>query len=94
MFPQIKKDKKRMYTGNTVDFFPPPLVSLLRKKKCLPANEILARTKVSRKMIDRYRKYLIATTMILDGDYPGLSEYLTFLKPEDKKESAERGERI
>ncbi|MBP7348788.1 MAG: hypothetical protein KA965_08915, partial [Butyrivibrio sp.] len=59
----------------------------------LPVNEILVRAKVSRKMIDRHRKYLIATAMILDGDYPGLSEYLTFLKPEDKKDSAERRER-
>ena len=92
--PRSKKTRKECTQVIQSIFFPPPLVSLLRKKKCLPANEILARTKVSRKMIDRYRKYLIATTMILDGDYPGLSEYLTFLKPEDKKESAERGERI
>ena len=92
-FPRAQKTRKECAQVMQAIFLPPPLVALLRKQKCLPANEILIRAKVSRKMIDRHRKYLIATAMILDGDYPGLSEYLTFLKPEDKKDSAERRER-
>lgn len=92
--PRTKKTRKECAQIMQAIFLPPPLVALLRKQKCLPVNEILVRAKVSRKRIDRYRKYLIATAMILDGDYPGLSEYLTFLKSEEKKDSAERRERI
>ncbi len=61
-------------------FLPPPLVELIRKTKLFPAKEVMQRQKVSRKFIDKYRKYLITSTLILDGDYPGLSEYVSFLK--------------
>lgn len=68
-------------------FLPPPLTTAIRKQKCLPVKEILKRVRISGKMIDRHRKYLIATAVILDGDYPGLSEYVAFLKPEEKKQN-------
>ena len=61
-------------------FLPPPLVALLRKTGLFPAKEVMARQDVSRKFIDKYRKYLIASTLILDGDYPVLSEYVKYLR--------------
>ncbi|MCR5161877.1 MAG: sigma-70 family RNA polymerase sigma factor [Lachnospiraceae bacterium] len=61
-------------------FLPPPLVALLRRKKQLPVKEMLERCKVSRKLVDRHRKYLIAASLILDGDYPGIAEYLKFVR--------------
>ncbi|MBR2765579.1 MAG: hypothetical protein IKE03_06325 [Blautia sp.] len=67
---------------------PPPLTALLRVKHVLPVKEMLGRYRVSRKVVDRYRKYLITAALILDGDYPGLSEYLGYIKSEI---SAERG---
>ena len=65
---------------------PPPLTVLLRAKHVLPVKEMLGRIRVSRKVVDRYRKYLIASALILDGDYPGLSEYLGYIKSEIDEE--------
>ena len=61
---------------------PPPLTSSMRKTKSLPLREMLSRTKISRKIADRYRKYLITSALILDGDYPSLADYLTYVKEE------------
>ncbi|MBQ1311317.1 MAG: RNA polymerase subunit sigma [Blautia sp.] len=61
---------------------PPPLISKLRKNRSLPIREMLSRFKSSRKLIDRYRKYLITSALILDGDYPGLEEYLGYIRAE------------
>lgn len=46
----------------------------------LPVREISAASGISRKTIDRYRKYLIMAVLILDGDYPHLSGYLAFVR--------------
>jgi N-acetylmuramoyl-L-alanine amidase len=37
---------------------------------------------VSKKFLDRCRKYIIMAILILDGDYPQLSEYLKFIRKE------------
>lgn len=55
---------------------PPPLIPLLRERKLLPIRELGQRIRVSRKLIDRHRRYLIAASLILSGDYPGLAEYM------------------
>ena len=63
-------------------FLPPPLVKALRKTKLFPAKDVMERDKgITRKFIDKYRKYLVTSTLILDGDYPLLTEYVRFLKP-------------
>ena len=59
---------------------PPPLVDKLRNTKILPVKELLSRSHITRKIIDRYRKYLITSALILDGDYPGLADYLDYIK--------------
>ncbi|MCR4922755.1 MAG: hypothetical protein K5931_01970 [Lachnospiraceae bacterium] len=61
-------------------FLPPPLVELLKKKKKLPIRDIIKRTDVSKKIIDRHRKYLMAVALILDGDYPNIREYVKDLE--------------
>ena len=35
---------------------------------------------VSRKTLDRYRKYIIMAALILSDDYPQLAGYLKFVK--------------
>ena len=78
-----KAEKTRRSCADLVRAFfapPPPLVENLRRSGVLPARELLSRSRVSRKIIDRYRKYLIASALILDGDYPGLADYLSYIK--------------
>lgn len=59
---------------------PPLLVSLLRQNRKLPMAELCKLTGVSRKTLDRYRKYIIMAALILSDDYPQLAGYLKFVK--------------
>ncbi len=59
---------------------PPLLVNLLRQNKKLPAARLQDISGVSRKTLDRYRKYIIMASLILSDDYPQLAEYLKFVK--------------
>jgi len=52
------------------------LMSLLRTKKMLPIKELLDQLDVSRKTLERNRKYLIAIALIYSGTYPYLRDYL------------------
>lgn len=59
---------------------PPLLVSLLRENKKLPSAELYRLSGVSRKTLDRYRKYIIMAALVLSDDYPQIAEYLKFVK--------------
>lgn len=59
---------------------PPLLVELLRQNHKLPMAELQRLSKVSRKTLDRYRKYIIMAALILSDDYPQLADYLKFVK--------------
>ena len=54
----------------------PELLAHLTKKKSLPLKELEKRVKVSRKTLERQRKYIIALTLVLIGDFCHLQEYL------------------
>jgi len=56
------------------------LFDALEKNKKLPVKALAASSGVSRKTLDRYRKYIIMAVLILDGDYPQLAEYLKYVK--------------
>lgn len=60
----------------------PELVRELEWSRKLPVQAIVKGSGVSRKLIDRYRKYLIMAVVILCGDYPHLAEYLKFVRRE------------
>ena len=56
------------------------LYSLLEKKRKLPIRALSNASGVSRKTLDRYRKYIIMAALVLCGDYPYLAEYLRFVR--------------
>ena len=56
----------------------------LEQKRKLPIREIAASSGVSRKTLDRYRKYIIMAALILRGDYPRIAEYLNFVWKEEQ----------
>lgn len=60
----------------------PQILEKLRRKRKLPVSELCRESGISRKTIDRYRKYIIMAILILDDDYPGLAGYLSFIKKE------------
>ena len=77
--PKSVKTRESCRTVIGSVFLPPPLIKLIKDTGKLPIKEIIARVPVSSKIIDRHRKYLIAVSVILDGDYPLISEYVKFL---------------
>jgi RNA polymerase sigma factor len=46
--------------------------------------ELVSATGISRKILDRHRRYIIAAVEILSGDYPLLAEYMQFIKDYNK----------
>ncbi|WP_227395911.1 RNA polymerase sigma-I factor [Jeotgalibacillus aurantiacus] len=48
----------------------------LKEKKRLPIKKIEKEIDLSRKTIERNRKYIIAVVVLLDGDFPYLQEYV------------------
>ncbi len=66
------------------------LMSSVLSKKMLPIKELLEKTEVSRKTLERHRKYLIAIALIHIGPYPYLKDYLHI--PEEDVEGSEKSE--
>jgi RNA polymerase sigma factor len=52
------------------------LIEILMEKKMLPIKELMEQAGVSRKTLERNRKYLIAIALIFNGPYPHLQNYL------------------
>ena len=77
-----RQDKTRRECARAIRFMltDSALLSSLEKSRKLPIKALAAASGVSRKTLDRYRKYIIMSVLILDGDYPQLTEYLKFVK--------------
>ena len=60
----------------------PELVECIKIKKYLPVAEIEKNLKISRKKIERLRKYIIAVVIIITGDYQYIKEYLKDYMPD------------
>lgn len=63
----------------------PILLSQMKETKQLPIKQLEKFTKIPRKILDRHRKYIIAAAEIMSGDYPGLAEYMRFIRKEMAK---------
>ncbi|MCR5421639.1 MAG: sigma-70 family RNA polymerase sigma factor [Lachnospiraceae bacterium] len=46
----------------------------------LPIKEIVKEIKISKKLLDRYRRYIIMAVIVLNGEYPLLADYLEYIK--------------
>jgi RNA polymerase sigma factor len=61
----------------------PELMTILRTKRMLPIKEMLAICGVSRKTLERNRKFIIAVALIFHGNYPYLRDYLQIVDQAD-----------
>lgn len=52
------------------------LMRIMLLKRILPIKELLAQVEVSRKTLERNRKFIIAVALIYNGPYPYLRDYL------------------
>lgn len=78
--PQQDKTRKECAVAIRFMLTDSALFAALEKTRKLPIKALAAASGISRKTLDRYRKYIIMAVLILDGDYPQLAEYLKFVK--------------
>lgn len=55
----------------------------IMKTKKLPIKEIMSKLDLSKKLLDKWRKYILALLIVLYGDYPYIKSYLN-IKAGDK----------
>ena len=56
------------------------LIRKMQDSKTLPIKEIEKSLKVPRKILERHRRFIIASTEILNGEYPLLGEYMSYVR--------------
>ncbi len=78
--PQQDKTRKECALSIRAVLTDSALFTSLEKSHKLPVKALAAVSGVSRKTLDRYRKYIIMAVLILGNDYPQLAEYLRFVK--------------
>ena len=78
--PKQEKTRRECAAAVRAALQSPALLRQMQETKKLPAAEIHRVSRVSRKTLDRYRKYIIMAILILSDDYPQLAEYLKFVK--------------
>ena len=78
--PKAKKTKTAC--GKAVSYLlnKPVLITEMRSSKQLPNKIIEKNAGIPRKILERHRKYIIAAAEILHGDYPYLSDYLSYIR--------------
>ena len=78
--PSAGKTKKACAVAIKTIIDSKDLLAKMKHTKSLPMKELVEKTCISRKLLDRYRRYIITAVLILDGDYPLLSEYIGYIK--------------
>ena len=56
------------------------LMAQMRFRRLLPIKELSTASGIIRKILERHRKYIIAASEILDGDFPILAGYLAYIR--------------
>lgn len=80
--PHAAKTKKACAKAINYLLNNPLLIQEMRTTKQLSLKIIEKNTKVPRKILERHRKYIIAATEILSGEYPNIAEYLRYIREE------------
>lgn len=78
--PKAEKTKKSCAQAVRTLIASALLMAQMRLKRLLPIKELSAASGVLRKILERHRKYIIASAEILDGDFPILAGYLSGIR--------------
>ncbi len=83
--PKAEKTKRSCAAAIRALIASAVLMAKMRLARLLPIRDLSEASGVVRKILERHRKYIIASAEILDGDFPILAGYLSYVK-----EGAER----
>ncbi len=83
--PKTSRTKKACARAVIFILKTPALKASMQSTNMLPIKIIQKNTNLPRKLLERHRKYIIAASEIMTGNYPCLSEYMHFIKEELEK---------
>ena len=78
--PRADKTKKACAEAVAYMLEHDDLIRKMRAKRILPVKELKEDAGISRKILERHRRYIIAAIEILNGEYPLLAEYMSYIK--------------
>lgn len=78
--PKASKTKKLCAQAVRTIIDSPIILEALRSTHKLPIRSLAVQSSVPVKILERHRKYIIAATVILTGDFPILTEYMKYIK--------------
>ena len=73
--PKTQKAKKECRRAVKYIISDKKIISSLKRSQKLPIAELLRELDINKKMLERYRKYIIVGVLICSGDYGVLNEY-------------------
>lgn len=80
--PKANKTKKSCAIAVKTLLLTPELFASMRQTKTLPMKELQENSQVPRKILERHRKYIIAASEIIAGEFPTLYAYLGAIRKE------------
>ena len=78
--PKAEKTKAACAKAVAVLISDNSLMGKMRSSRSVPVKEIVEKTGLPRKILERHRKYIIAAAEILNGEYPLLAEYMSYIR--------------
>ncbi len=78
--PKAAKTKKQCAQAVRAIMASPIVLEALRNTRKLPIKALSSQSNVPVKVLERHRKYIIAATIILTGDFPILAEYMKYIR--------------
>ncbi len=78
--PKAAKTKKQCAQAVRAIMASPIILEALKNTRKLPIKALSGQSNVPVKVLERHRKYIIAATIILTGDFPILAEYMKYIR--------------
>lgn len=78
--PKAEKTKKACADAVNYMLAREDMIKKMRSSGNLPVKELKENADINRKILERHRKYLIAAVEILNGEYPLLAEYMSYIR--------------
>jgi RNA polymerase sigma factor len=81
--PKQERSRRVCFAVVKSIFETPGLIELIIRKRQLPVTELAATMGFSKKILEKYRHYIVAVIVLLEGDYPYIRAFLPHIMDND-----------
>jgi len=81
--PKARKTKKECARAISAILENKDMIEAVETGGKIPASRLKTEYKISTKLLDKYRRYIIMAIIVLNGEYPLLADYLQYVRKED-----------